>query len=280
STSGVQNGTDSDAGFWPALVTKVALIVLCMGFARTLAMLANRFLDRKIDALNPRTASRALPSGRLSPNAAVLFMAGCAAAFVGITSLFGFLYHNWLPLILSVPVLGWLCGYGYLKRFTALCHIYLGASLAISPIAAAIAINPHTLSPGSAFFQPAIFLLSFMVVCWVAGFDVIYALQDVEVDREQHLYSIPARLGVPRAILISRLLHMLAFAALVIAWKIDPRFSWPFAVGVGCTGILLLIEHLTVARWGRTKIALTFFTLNGIISCVLGILGIIDMTVV
>jgi 4-hydroxybenzoate polyprenyltransferase len=185
---------------------------------------------------------------------------------------FGFLYGNWWPAILGLPVLLWISSYGWFKRFTSLCHLWLGASLAISPIAAAIAINPETL-----LTQPALWLISAMVLCWVAGFDIIYALQDVEVDREQGLHSIPSRFGVPRAIWISRLLHAAALACLIASLVIDPRFGAVFAKGVIIVAMLLIYEHATIARWGATKIALAFFTLNGIISCVLGALGIVDV---
>jgi 4-hydroxybenzoate polyprenyltransferase len=118
-----------------------------------------------------------------------------------------------------------------------------------------------------------------MVLCWVAGFDIIYALQDVEVDREQGLFSIPARLGVRKAMLISRLLHIIASTCLVACLILDARFQLLFAVGIILVAALLLYEHLTVARWGTTRIALAFFTLNGIVSCVLGGLGIADVLI-
>jgi len=254
---------------------QVSLIILAMVFARTVAMLANRWLDRKIDASNPRTAGRALPSGRLSPVTALGIAIGCAAAFMFICAMFGVLFDNWWPAILGVPVLVWISAYGYLKRFTALCHLYLGSSLALSPIAAAIAVNPHSLAQ-----QPSLWLLSAMVLCWVAGFDIIYALQDVEIDREQHLHSIPARLGVSNALWVSRLLHALAAACLLALAIIDNRFEAVFLIGCVIVTALLIYEHLTVARWGTTRIALAFFTLNGVISCVLGALGVIDLVVV
>lgn len=187
---------------------------------------------------------------------------------------FGWLYGNWWPAYLSVPVLIWISSYALLKRFTALCHLYLGSSLAISPLAAAIAVDPHALAD-----QPALWLISAMVLCWVAGFDVIYALQDVEVDRAQGLHSMPSRLGVPGAMWMSRLLHAASAACLFAAWLIDPRFGILFGIAVLLVIALLLYEHLTVARWGTTKIALAFFTLNGIISCALGALGIADVVI-
>jgi 4-hydroxybenzoate polyprenyltransferase len=201
----------------------------------------------------------------------------CAGTFVIVCVGFGVLYGNWWPLALALPVLGWISAYAYLKRFTALCHLYLGSSLALSPIAAAIAIDPHAVMPGAAGFQPALWLLGAMVMCWVAGFDIIYALQDVEVDRAQGLHSIPARLGIVRGLWASRILHALAAIGLVAALVLDERFGMLFGAGVAIVGALLLYEHLTVARWGTTRIAMAFFTLNGVIACVLGALGIADL---
>ena len=264
----------SPAIVWTRFAGQLALVIAAMVLARTCAMLANRLLDRHIDKHNPRTAGRALPSGKLSAGAAIVAWSICAALFLSVCAWFGTFYDNWWPLILGLPVLLWICAYGILKRFTSLCHVYLGASLAISPIAAAIAIHPE-----SVLNQPAIWLLSAMVLCWVAGFDIIYALQDVDVDRDQRLFSIPSRFGVRNAMLIARGLHILASACLVACLVIDPRFNAVFAVGIVVVMALLLYEHLTVARWGTTKIALAFFTLNGVVSCVLGALGIVDVLV-
>lgn len=273
----------SEEAFWPGirLITelggRLVLIVLAMILARSVAMLSNRLLDRQIDKYNPRTASRAIPSGRLPASRAALALTLCAAMFVATCSAFGFAYDNWWPLVLSVPVLVWISAYGWFKRFTSLCHIYLGSSLALSPIAAAIAIAPESIIPGSAVFQPALWLLAAMVLCWVAGFDIIYALQDVAIDRRDGLFSLPARFGISPAMWISRNLHVAALACLIACLFIDERLGLIFGNGIALVAVLLLYEHLTVARWGTTKIALAFFTLNGVISCVLGILGIADV---
>jgi 4-hydroxybenzoate polyprenyltransferase len=256
---------------WGRFSGQVALIALAMVFARTVAMLANRLIDREIDGRNPRTAGRALPSGRLTASRAAIALLISAALFMLICLAFGVLYENWWPTILGLPVLAWIASYGWFKRFTSLCHLWLGSSLAISPLAAAIAIEP------SALAQPAVWLISAMVLCWVAGFDIIYALQDVDIDHRDRLHSIPSRFGVPAAMWMSRLLHALAAACLVAAWWLDARFGVIFAAGVLIVIALLIYEHATVARWGTTKIALAFFTLNGVISCVLGGLGIVDV---
>ena len=260
---------------WRRFGGQVVLIVLAMVFARTVAMLANRLLDREIDARNPRTAGRALPSGRLSVRGAVGFTLGSTAGFMLVCAMFGVLYGNWWPTALGLPVLAWISAYPLFKRFTFACHLYLGSSLALSPLAAALAIDPTAVTT-----QPALWLLAAMVLCWVAGFDVIYALQDVEIDRRDGLSSIPARFGVSGAMWWSRILHALAVAALIGAAWIDPRFGAVFAAGVAIVIALLLVEHATVARWGTSKIALTFFTLNGVISCVRGVLGAIDVLAV
>jgi 4-hydroxybenzoate polyprenyltransferase len=257
---------------WPRFAGQLVLIVLAMVFARTVAMLANRLLDRDIDRANPRTAGRALPSGRLSPRAAIGALVICAILFMGVCTTFGLLHQNWWPAILGLPVLAWLSAYPLLKRFTSLCHLYLGSSLAISPLAAAIAVDPSQLVA-----QTSLWFIAAMVLFWVAGFDIIYALQDVEIDRAEGLHSIPGRVGASGALWISRFLHVLAAVALIAAAVVDARFHLLFALGVSIVLTLLIIEHATVARWGTKKIALAFFTLNGVISCVLGGLGIADL---
>jgi 4-hydroxybenzoate polyprenyltransferase len=256
---------------WSRFSLQLGLIVLAMVLARTVAMLANRVLDARIDQRNPRTATRAIPSGRLSRGAAIAAIALCAAGFICTCAAFGIFFQNWWPVALAAPVLMWISAYALLKRFSWLCHIYLGSSLAISPLAAALAIQPGSL------VQPSLWLLSAMVLCWVAGFDIIYALQDVEVDREQNLHSMPARLGITSAMWISRILHVVAIVCLIACWWLDDRFQALFAAGVIIVAALLIYEHLTVRRWGTTKLALAFFGLNGVISCVLGTLGILDL---
>lgn len=259
---------------WRRFAGQLVLIIIAMVFARTWAMLANRVLDAKIDARNPRTKHRAIPAGRLSMRAAIAAMAVCAIGFMAVCIAFGAFFGNFWPAILGLPVLAWIGAYGWFKRFSALCHVYLGSSLAISPLAAAIAIDPAALGA-----QPALWLLAVMVLCWVAGFDVIYALQDVAVDREEGLHSMPARFGEGRALWISRAFHAIAAICLIAIVLVDPRLNIIFALGVAVVIALLLYEHATVARWGTTKIALAFFTLNGLISCLLGTLGIVDVLV-
>lgn len=264
---------DPTAG-WARWWIKLGLIIVCMVTARTAAMLSNRILDRRFDAANPRTARRALVSGRVAVRDALTAMLSSGALFIACTAAFGFAFDNWWPLLLAVPVLTWICAYPLLKRFTWLCHLYLGASLAISPVAAAIAIRPNAVTD-----QVSIWLLASFVLGWVAGFDIIYALQDTESDRSQDLYSIPSRLGTRTAVWISRMLHAASAVVLAICAVIDSRFGFAFSSTAGLVAVVLFIEHCVI-RVDRTegRIQLAFFTLNGIISCLVGSVGIIDVT--
>lgn len=262
--------TNNGAIEWHRFGWQLLLIVFCMFFARNVAMLANRLIDRDIDAKNPRTMGRVLASGEVALRAAVIYLICNVILFIATTSLF-LKWGNMNPLNLAIPVLLWLGTYPYLKRFTWFCHLYLGFSLALSPLAAAIAVQPETLQ------HLPIWLLSGAVLCWVAGFDIIYALQDVDCDRRDNLKSMPASLGVRPAMLISQLLHCVCVALLFGVATFDQSFGWLFLSAVCVITILLIVEHLTVKKWGTTKIALTFFTLNGIVSCVLCVAGIVDL---
>lgn len=259
---------------WPILAGKLLLIVLAMVFARSAAMIANRLLDAQLDAKNPRTASRAIPGGRLSLGQARAAWLVVVAGFLLVCTSFGVLYGNWWPAGLGVPVVLWISLYGLAKRFTVWCHIWLGSSLAMSPLAAALAIAPASLA------SPALWFLSAMVLCWVAGFDIIYALQDVEVDARDGLHSMPSRLGVARALLVAQVLHVLAVAALVGVALTEARLEVVMLVTAGLVGALLVWEHATVKRWGTTKIALTFFTINGVVSLAVGAAGIAGIAMV
>jgi 4-hydroxybenzoate polyprenyltransferase len=264
-------GTLHGAPNWSRFSIQLLFVLICMVLARTSAMLANRILDRAIDKTNPRTAQRALPSGRASTKTAIILCLIINVLFIAATSAFGLMWDNWVPLALSIPVLGWLSVYPILKRFTWLCHIYLGASLAISPIAAAIAVQPEALE------HLPVWLLSSAVLCWVAGFDIIYALQDVDCDIRDQLKSMPASLGIKPAMLMSQVLHCLSIAFLFGVATSDSRLGWLFQGAIVLAAAILIVEHLTVKKWGTTKIALTFFTLNGIVSLVLGGTGILDL---
>ena len=267
-------GDDPYAIDWLHFLPMLVLIVLCMVFARTWAMLVNRIADRRIDADNPRTARRAFASGALGIRDGVLMLLGSAAGFIGVCALFGVLFGNWWPAILAVPVLLWIGFYSLTKRFTWWCHVFLGGALAASPIAAAIAVDP-----GLLHHTPAVFWIAGMVVCWVAGFDVIYALQDLDYDRSVGLNSIPARFGWKRAAWLSRGLHLLAIGCLAAAWLGEEAFGGVFLGAIIVVGVVLVYEHLVLARRGRAGIPMAFFTLNGAVSIVLGLAGCADLLV-
>ncbi len=259
-------------GAWGRFAGQLALVMICMVLARTWAMLVNRIADRRIDAENPRTVRRAVASGALPVGRARTIALACAAIFVLVTSGFWLFFGNAWPLILAVPVLLWIAFYSYTKRFTALCHIFLGGALAASPIAAAIAIDPASLTT-----TPSLWWIALLVVLWVGGFDVIYALQDADFDREVGLHSIPSALGTRGAIWTSRVLHAGAFAALVLAGRADARLGLLFLLATIGVGGLLIVEHAILARRGRAGIPMAFFTVNGVISCVLGVAGVADV---
>lgn len=261
----------------------LGLIVVCMVAARTWAMLVNRLADHRLDKDNPRTARRAIASGALRVRdgwalallSAGLFLAGCAGFLV--------VSANPVPLVLGVPVLGWIALYSYTKRFTALCHLFLGSALAISPLCAVLAIDPLTMGVLGGELGAtgwSVILLCVFVALWVAGFDVAYALQDYEYDRSVGLHSVPSALGVTGSLWVSRALHGLAYAALVGAWLVEPRFGAIFGVAVLGVAGLLLYEHLVLAKRGVAGLPLAFFTLNGVVSLVLGVLGIVNLLVV
>ena len=248
---------------------QLGLIVLCMVTARTVAMSANRVLDAELDARNPRTARRAIPAGLLSRGVVVAIALVCAAVFIASTALFGVFYRNWLPLILSVPVLAYLAAYPLMKRFTRLCHYYLGAALGLAPVCAWIAIR------GNVQLEPVLMCLA--VLAWTAGFDIIYACQDYHSDRETGVVSVPAKLGIAKALWISRLTHAFSLAMFIALGVVSPELSVLYFIGVGCAGALLVIEHALVRPTDLSRVGLAFFTINGVISLLLGTLGILDV---
>ncbi len=249
----------------------IVLIVVCMVLARTMAMAANRWADARIDADNPRTARRAVPSGKLSATYMLSVAILCAGLFMAACSGFWLFDNNAWPVLLAPGVAAFLVGYSFTKRFTWLCHLYLGAALAISPLAACIAVNPNYLT------QPEPYLLAGMVMCWVAGFDVIYALQDVAVDREDGIHSMPANLGESTALWISRFLHAVCLATLIVLTALSEQLGIGFRIGIALAAALLLLEHALVWRSKTNHIDLAFFTVNGVISLVLGGAGIVDI---
>ncbi len=247
---------------------QVALIVACMVLARTVAMGANRLFDARLDAMNPRTARRAIPSGTLSSSFVATLVIVCALGFILTTSFFGSIYENWIPLIASVPVLAFVSAYPFLKRFTRFCHYYLGAALALAPVCAWVAIA------GTLSVEPL--LMALAVLTWTAGFDIIYACQDFESDRATGVFSIPAKFGIGPSLWIARLTHVLCVASLIGLMLVSPRLGLLFGIGIGIATLLLIVEHAIVKPTDLSKVNLAFFTINGVISLLLGALGVID----
>ena len=251
---------------------QIGLILVCMLSARTMAMAMNRLLDADIDSRNPRTRNRAIPGGQLSRTFVIGAILMCVVLFMSATVLFRTIYHNPWPLILGAPVLLFLSAYPFLKRFTRLCHYYLGIALALAPMCAWIAITGH--------LAPPPIWMALAVASWTAGFDIIYACQDYDSDIEQRVFSIPAEFGIGRALWIARFTHLFSFAMLIqIGFSAHPPLGLLYFIGVGLAGILLCIEHSLVKPTDLSKIGLAFFTINGIISVVLGLLGIADVLI-
>jgi 4-hydroxybenzoate polyprenyltransferase len=231
-----------------------------MVFARSAAMAFNRLMDRDVDAMNPRTATRHIPAGLLSVQAVWAFFILCSAGFIGSTSLFLLAdpTNPW-PIFLSVPVLVFICLYSLTKRFTALSHFWLGASLLLAPVAAWIAIRglESLTTPG---------LLGLAVLFWVAGFDILYACQDAEFDRKAKLHSVPAALGVQNALRVAMLCHAVMVGLLVALALVEPLLGWSFLIAVGVIAALLVYEHSLVKAEDLGRVNQAFFQVNAVIS--------------
>jgi 4-hydroxybenzoate polyprenyltransferase len=240
-------------------------ILLCMVAARTAAMAFNRLVDRTIDAANPRTASRHLPRGDVGVAEVLGLVVASSAAFIAATLLF---LPNWLPLVLSVPVLAWLLGYSYAKRFTALAHLWLGAALGFAPVAAWIALRGQTVLVAPIDVLPAT-LLGAAVTLWVAGFDIIYACQDAAFDAANGLRSIPARLGVPRALVLAKWLHVATLLVLAALPSVVPELGWIYWTAWAAIAGLLVWEHALVKPDDLSRVNQAFFTANAAIGMVL-----------
>lgn len=243
---------------------QVGLVVLCMVLARSVAMTFNRLADAKLDAANPRTASRAIPTGRISLQAAWVFLGLCAAGFVVACGGFWVLYGNPWPIWLSGPLLVVLCGYSYTKRFTAGAHWLLGLTDGLAPVAAWVAIDPGSLG------WTAVVLMG-VVTLWVGGFDIIYACQDVEFDRRCGLHSLPVRVGLPAALWIARAAHGGTVVLLVVLAEVADLRGL-YLVGVGIVAGLLLVENSLVRADDLSRVNVAFFNVNGVVSVVLGLI--------
>ncbi len=258
-TSGVAAGGNSP-WWW---VTLLVQVVLCMVFARNVAMGFNRWADRDIDAKNPRTADREIPAGKISARAALWFVIINALLFVGVASTI-----NLLTALLSPVALGVVMFYSYCKRFTSLAHMVLGLSLGIAPVGAYIAVTGE--------FALEACILSLVVITWTSGFDIIYALQDRDFDREQGLHSIPAMFSPAQALAISIALHAVSIASLVWFATYLPSSVWTWA-GVAAFAAILCLEHILVTPTRTRHIGIAFGTLNGLASMTLAVLAIIGL---
>ena len=235
----------------------------CMVTARSAAMAFNRYLDRHIDALNPRTAIREIPKGIIKPNQALFFTILSSILFVVFAALINKICFYLSPIALLVVL-----GYSYTKRFTPLCHLVLGIGLSLAPIGAFLAVT------GVFNLMPLLF--SFTVIFWVSGFDIIYALQDEDFDQSNKLYSIPAWLGKAKALRVSELLHLIAGIFVLMA-GIYGNFSFIYWIGASIFSGMLIYQHSIVKPNDLSKVNIAFMTANGIASIVFASFVILDI---
>ena len=256
-----QNASSESTPWWWA--TLLVQVVLCMVFARNVAMGFNRWADRDIDARNPRTASREIPAGQVSPKAAIWFVVVNAILFIITAATI-----NPLTAWLSPVALGVVMFYSYCKRFTSLAHMVLGLSLGIAPVGAYIAVT------GEFALVPCI--LSMLVLTWCGSFDIIYALQDKDFDRANGLHSIPAKFSVRTSLYISIALHVVTIACLVWFAMLLPQ-SWWIWSGAAIFAAIIVAEHIIVTPTRQRNIPIAFGTLNGLASVTLATLVIIGL---
>jgi 4-hydroxybenzoate polyprenyltransferase len=256
--------TDSSLSF-SRLAVKLLLVLLCMVTARSAAMAFNRYLDRAFDAQNPRTAIREIPRGIIAPGNALRFVIICSLLFM-LTCWF----INPLCFFLSPVALLVILFYSYTKRFTALCHLVLGVGLSLAPIGAFLAVTGH--------FALLPLLFSGAVICWVSGFDIIYAMQDEEFDRSQQLYSIPASFGKRNALMVSTGLHGIS-TLFVLAAGVYGGFGYGYWIGMLLFVGMLIYQHLIVKPHDLSRVNLAFMTANGIASVLFALFVIADMVI-
>ncbi|HXT95520.1 MAG TPA: UbiA-like polyprenyltransferase [Polyangia bacterium] len=243
-------------------VARLAGIVVAMAGARTAAMGFNRIIDRHIDAKNPRTAKREIPAGAITLRAAWTMTLVATAVFVGAAAALGP-----LCLALSPVALFFLYGYSFTKRFTALCHLFLGLAIASGPAGAWIAVR------GDFGWAPGLLMIA--VGAWIAGFDILYALSDREFDRNAGLHSIPARVGVAGALVLSALLHLVTVAALLVLASVA-HLGAPYLAGVAAVIALLAYEHAIVRPSDLSRLDVAFFNLNGYVSVAFFVATLVD----
>jgi 4-hydroxybenzoate polyprenyltransferase len=239
------------------------LIILCMIFARNAAMGFNRLADRRFDALNPRTATREIPIGKIDSRSATIFVIINVILFIAAAY-----FINTLAFFLSPVALLVILGYSLTKRFTVLCHFILGLGLSLAPIGSYISVT------GEFRLLPVIF--SLIVLTWVSGFDIIYALQDDEFDRTNKLFSIPSKAGRRKALMISIAVHAVTFSLVISAGLIGTS-GLLYWTGAALFSILLVWQHLLVKHDDISRVTLAFATTNGIASIVYAVLVILDL---
>ena len=250
----------SNPYWWVKLLVQV---VLCMVFARNVAMGFNRWADRKIDARNPRTATREIPAGVISARAALWFVVANAVLFIAVAASI-----NWLTAALSPVALLVVMAYSYCKRFTSLVHMVLGLSLAIAPVGAYIAVR------GEFALVPCV--LALLVMTWCGSFDIIYALQDREFDKQEGLHSIPSKFSVRTSLYISIALHVVTLAALAWFVYLMPQSVWVW-IGAVIFAAIIILEHILVTPSRQRNIGIAFGTLNGLASITLAVFVIIGL---
>ncbi|MFC3197513.1 UbiA-like polyprenyltransferase [Parapedobacter deserti] len=242
---------------------KLGLMLACMVFARNAAMAFNRYLDRDIDAANPRTALRDIPAGRVSPKQALVFTIVNCVLFITATWFINAICFYLAPVALAVVL-----GYSYMKRFTPLCHLVLGLGLGLAPIGAYLVVTGT--------FDAVPIFYSLAVLCWVSGFDIIYALQDEAFDREHNLSSIPAWLGGQRALKVSEALHVLSAVFVVLPMFFIPLGLY-YIAGVAFYCALLIYQHRIVSPSDLSRVDRAFMTTNGVASVVFACFFLLDM---
>ena len=240
-------------------------VVVAMVGARSAAMGLNRYADAEIDARNPRTASREIPAGNISKKSTIFYIILSLAVYF-----LAALMLNRLTAILSpIPILIFIL-YAYAKRFTNFCHIILGIALGLAPVCAWIAVT------GTVNLPP--FILGGAIILWVAGFDILYAIQDIEYDRKEGLHSIPAVFGVSGSLIIARLLHFAAFFLFILLMAFT-NLGYIYLAGVLISGALMAYEHSLVSKDDLSKLNMAFFNMNAYISITIMIFSIIDIWV-
>jgi len=244
----------------------LAGILLSMVFARSAAMAFNRLADRRLDALNPRTAKRHLPTGAVGVASVVLFTVVASLGFVAATLLF---LPNRFPVYASLPVLAFLFVYSFTKRFTLLSHFWLGTALMLAPLGAWVALRPK--------FAWGPLMLGAAVMLWVAGFDMIYACQDTDFDRKMRLYSAPARFGVAGALRLAAVCHLAMVALLLALPLVYDGFGGVYVAGVALIAALLAYEHVLVRPDDLTRVNRAFFHVNAVVSVGLFLIGAVDL---